>query len=186
MNTTIQKIAASKRILGPFIGSPERKFTPHEVSRITSVSYATCWRRLKELAGVGLLDWERIGNYNAYRLNGKSPFLMEAKKILTIESPHRKAALEFTKSCKRIGKIQKIVLFGSVAKGREKATSDVDIAIIAVRTEGLKEKASALASKISEKHHIFITPVFLKPEEANRGRLSKTLKEGEILYERDQ
>ena len=51
-------------------------------------------------------------------------------------------AIEFVGKLRKIKGILQIILFGSVAKGEDKATSDIDIAIIHnVNYPGLKPRA---------------------------------------------
>ncbi len=90
-----------------------------------------------------------------------------------------KTAVEFMNKVKRVKGILQIILFGSVARGEDKATSDIDIAII----HNLKE-AESLKSEVNK-----IVPEKVQVVYININRLPKEVElvsaltgEGLLLY----
>ncbi len=90
-----------------------------------------------------------------------------------------KTAVEFTNKVKRMSGVLQIILFGSVARGEDKATSDIDIAII----HNLKE-AESLKGEVNK-----IVPEKVQVVYMNVNRLPKEIElvsaltgEGLLLY----
>ncbi len=186
MNTTIQKLLKYPEVIRLFFKYPERTFTVLEIAKETKVPYATAWRYIQKLEQSGVIFIEKIGGYNACKLNKKSPLVNKLKKFLELElSPHKLAVRNFTKEAKKIKGIEKIILFGSVARGEEKLTSDVDIALIGKKNKTLENRVINVTNDILEKTRIKIVPILLNKKEAmERVRLTEELNEGEVLYER--
>lgn len=186
MNTIIQNILKYPAIIRLFFRYPERNFTILEISKKTNTSYATTWRYIQRLEQSGIIFIEKIGAYNVCKLNKNSPLAEKASKYLELElSPHRLAAKEFINEARKIINIEKAILFGSVAKGKEKLTSDVDIALICKKDKNLENRIVNIANKTLERTRIKIVPIMLSRKEAKeKVQLIKELDKGEILYER--
>ena len=93
------------------------------------------------------------------------------------------AANDFVEETKGVEGIEKIILFGSVARGEEKLTSDTDIAIIGKKDKNLENKITDIAGRVLEKTRIKVVPVLLTKKEVT-GKLAEELKAGEVLYEK--
>lgn len=166
---------------------PKREFTVNELSRVSKVSYATTWRFVQKLDKSGLVFTKTVGHSLVCRLNEASPFLKEIKKILQIESsPHRLAVRDFVNKVKRIGRVSKIVLFGSVARKDEKLISDIDVLVIAdKRNKKLENEITLTADRILKKSKMKIIPLVVTDKEAREDRqFEEELEKGEVLYER--
>ncbi|MFQ6052344.1 MAG: nucleotidyltransferase domain-containing protein [Candidatus Hydrothermarchaeota archaeon] len=96
------------------------------------------------------------------------------------------AAKEFSKKVKKMKGVEKIILFGSVAKRKERLTSDVDIAVMVQRkNKDLEREITRITERILEKSRMKIVPIILTSKELeDNEQFSRELKEGEILYER--
>jgi predicted nucleotidyltransferase len=189
MKITVQKIIKYPEIVNLFLNYPDRNFTPLEISRITKTPYTTTWRYVQSLEKAGVIFIERIGEYNVCKLNKSSPLLEELKSFLKLElSPHWLAINEFLKKVKGLRHIQKIILFGSVAKGVEKLTSDIDIAVMVDKKDvKLEDKISDIVSDLAEKSKMVIVPLILSKNELKDNKQFTTeLKKGKILYERSK
>lgn len=184
-HSILAKVSRHKDIIKLLLKYPERSFTVRELSKQSGASYSTTWRLTNDLNASGTITTERIGPSVSVRLNKKSNFIPEIQKILEIEaSPHRLAAKEFTEKAKRFEDIERIILFGSVARGDEKLTSDVDIAVIADSLES-KRKIEKIADKILNTMRIRIIPLIMTWKEAEENQqFAKELEKGETLYER--
>lgn len=188
MNNNIQKLLKYPQVVRLFLKYPNRNFTILEIAKETHIPYATTWRHIQRLDKSGLLSIEKIGEYNVCRLNKKSPLVEKIKAFLELElSPHRLAVEEFIKKAKKIRAIEKIILFGSVARGEEKLTSDVDIALIGRKDKNIDDKIIDITNEVLEKTRIKIVPILLTKKEVKKETpLSQELNKGEVLYERTE
>ena len=88
----------------------------------------TLTRELKRLADVGLLNRERRGNQLVYSANRQSPIFQELAGILRKTSGLADVVAEALEPLS--DRIEVTFIFGSVARGAETASSDVDVLII--------------------------------------------------------
>lgn len=105
-------------------------FTMHEFSKLIKVPYATFYRTIQEMKD--LVRIQIVGKSKSISLNTENPAI---KSYLTISSDEEKK--EFLKKQPIINKIASeldtkdiVLLFGSYAKGNERAYSDMDMLII--------------------------------------------------------
>lgn len=183
----LPKISKHRKVVRLLLKYPNRTFTIRELSRLADTPYATVWRLINDLYSAGVVHLSKIGGSLACKLNTKSPFLAEVEKILEIEpSPHRLAAGKFAERVKNIAGVERIILFGSVARSEERLESDVDIAVI-VGDKGVEGKINRIADEILNASRIKIIPLVLTWREATENaQFRKELEEGEVLYERDK
>lgn len=159
----------------------------NELSKLSRVSYATTWRFVQKLDKAGIILTKTVGHSVACRLNEASPFLKEVRKMLEIEfSPHRLAVKNFVKSVKKIGEVNKIVLFGSVARKSEKLISDIDMVVITdKKNKELENRIVSITDEILKKSKMRIIPLILTAKEAEEDtQFAEELRKGETLYER--
>lgn len=185
VKTTIQKLTKYPAVLRLFLGYPNRNFTPLEISRITKISYATTWRFIHDLEMAGVITIEKIGGYNVCRLNQKSPIIGELRDFVELElSPHRLAVSRFVDRVKKLKHVEKVILFGSVAKGKEKLTSDVDVALLVGEKYRLEKKVVEVADEILGETKMKIIPMVLTQKELKENeQFASELAKGEVLYE---
>ncbi len=187
MNNIIQECITKRKIVELFLKYPKREFTVNELSRISGISYATAWRFVQKLDESGIIFTHAIGHSLVCSLNESAPFLSRIKTALDIESsPHLLSAKDFTKRAKEINGVKKIILFGSVSKGTEKLSSDVDIAVIIDKKGKALERIITLAAdKIMQKSRMRIIPMIMTEKEAYEDRqFAEELGKGVIMYER--
>jgi predicted nucleotidyltransferase len=91
--------------------------------------------------------------------------------------------LSFTNSIKSMVSFDKIILFGSYAKGTADENSDIDVAVLVNNYEGdvleLSSKLWLAASKISD----YIEPVLLDYKDDTVGFISEVMNTGIIVAE---
>lgn len=187
MNNIIQECITRRRIVELLLKYPKREFTVNELCKLSKVPYATTWRFVQKLDKSGIILTKIVGHSLVCKLNEASPFLKEIKKILKVEfSPHKLAVKEFVDKVRKISGVKKIVLFGSVARGREKLISDIDIAVIIDRKDkNLENIVTSVADEILKKSKMKIIPFVLTEKETGEDRqFAEELKNGEMLYER--
>lgn len=78
---------------------------------------------------------------------------------------------------------EKIVLYGSYAKGTNQAESDMDVAVIVAEVEGSFLDKEARLYKIRRNFDINIEPILIESKEDRSGFLEHILSYGKILYE---
>lgn len=89
MNNNIQKLLRHPELIKFFLEHPQRSITPHELSRLTNISYPTVWRYVHDLQDFGFISLERIGRYNICKLNQSSPLVPKLSCIVDLEVPSR-------------------------------------------------------------------------------------------------
>lgn len=187
MNNIIQDCIIRKRIVELLLKYPKREFTISELSRISGTSYATAWRFIQRLDKSGIIFTRTVGHSLVCTLNESAPFLNQVKAVLDIESsPHRLAAKDFVNRVKKISGVKKIILFGSVSKGTEKLSSDVDIAVIIYKKDkALEQRITLVSDTIMQKSRMHIIPMILTEKESYEDRqFAGELEKGVIMYER--
>ena len=107
---------------------------------------------------------------------------MSSKEI----SPHFAAARLFADRMQSLPDVRKVILFGSVAQGREDPESDIDIAILASRrNNALEDHVRAIASEVEERTRMRIAPTFVSSSELRSNKqLAVNIAKGEVLFER--
>lgn len=182
-----EKITKHKEIAKTLLKYPNRTFTIRELAKETETPYTTTWRHIQQLDQTGIITTTKIGPSTTCRLNKKTPYIKELKKIAEIEtSPQKTAAKEYAKKAKTLKEVEKIILFGSTAKKTEKPTSDVDIAVI-VKDKKTEKTLQKIADDILKTARIKTTPIVMTQQEASENKqFKKELEKGETLYERDK
>ena len=133
--TTVSKLATllfpalyRRRVLALLLLHPERRLHVREIARLTGTTPGTLNKELAKLHQAGLLERERIGNQVRYAADRSSPVHAELTGIL------RKTvglADVLTDALAPVAEaISAAFVFGSVARGAETSSSDVDLLII--------------------------------------------------------
>ncbi len=81
--------------------------------------------------------------------------------------------------------VQKIVLFGSYADGRQREHSDIDIAVVVHGVPGDWLRSATTLSRLTDGIDVRIEPVMLDETSDPSGFLEHVLRTGEIIYSRD-
>lgn len=152
-----------RRVLGLLLLHPDETYHVREIARMTDTAAGTLHKELARLAQGGLLSRERIGNQLRYTANRQCPVFEELASILRKTSGLADIVLD---SLAGYGKRIKVALiFGSVARGEERAGSDVDVLIIG--SIGFADAVKALHST-QEKIGRELNPVVMSPDEFRR------------------
>jgi len=117
-----------QQVLGHLYTSPDRSFYVNEIVHRAGMGIGTVQRELEKLSRAGILTVRKIGNQKHYQANRESPIFEElyglVLKTFGVSDVLRKALEQFSE------KITTAFIFGSVARGTDHATSDIDIMII--------------------------------------------------------
>lgn len=150
-----------QRVLALLFGQPDRSFYASELIERTGSGSGAVQRELKRLASSGLVTVKRIGNQKHYQANPDSPVFEElrslVKKTLALAEPIRGALAPLADH------IELALLYGSVVKGMDTATSDIDILIVAegITLEDIYSAMSPVEVDLDRK----VSPTLYTPKE---------------------
>lgn len=117
-----------QNVLGLLYVRPEKSFYTKEILRLTGMGVATIKRELDRMLAAGILSLTKIGNQHHYQANPDCPIYEEllsiVRKTFGIVDVLR-SALEPIKAS-----VAFAFIYGSIAKGTEKAKSDIDLMLI--------------------------------------------------------
>ncbi len=117
-----------RRVLALLLLRPDESFYVREIARLTDVPAGSLHRELRLLAESGLLLREPVGNQVRYRANRDCPVFPELagffRKTIGLADVLREALAPLASD------IDLAFIFGSVAQGKERVTSDVDVFIV--------------------------------------------------------
>jgi len=116
------------RVLALLFGQPDRRYQSSELIRMVEGGTGAVHRQLSRLADAGLITVTRIGNQKHYQANGDSPVFHELHglvvKSVGLVEPLRRALAPLG------NRIRAAFVYGSVAKGSDRAGSDIDLLIL--------------------------------------------------------
>jgi len=117
-----------RRVLALLLLRPEEHFHVREISRLTGVPAGSLHRELKLLADAGLLSRHAAGNQVRYQADRDCPIFNELagifRKTSGLADVIRLALLPLA------DRVTAAFVFGSVAKGEERAVSDIDVCVV--------------------------------------------------------
>lgn len=117
-----------QQVLGLLYGQPQRSFYLKEILRLTEMGVATIKRELERMRDAGILTMTQIGNQHHYQANSQCPIYDEllgiVKKTFGVAGVLRLALEPLAEQ------IELAFVFGSVASGKETASSDIDLMVI--------------------------------------------------------
>lgn len=120
--------ATQRRVLACLFDGQGRSHTVSELIQTTGSGSGAVQREVARLAGSGLLTIEQVGNQKRYRADPDSPIHDElvaiVRKTFGVAGPLRDALEPFA------DRIHAAFVYGSVAKGADTATSDIDLMIV--------------------------------------------------------
>ena len=155
-----------QRVLGLLFGQPERRYQSAELIRLAGSGTGSTHRLLTRLAQVGLVAVESVGNQKYYQANVAAPVFEElaglVRKTIGLVAPIQIALAPLA------AKIDVAFVYGSIAKGSDRAGSDIDLMVIADGIDypslysSLQPAETALARTLS--------PSLMTPEEWRRKR----------------
>ena len=150
-------------VLGLLLLRPEESFYVREVARLTNLPAGSLHRELKVLEKAGLLLREEVGNQVRYRANRGNPIFPELAAIFAKTTGLADLLRDALKPLAR--KIELAFVFGSIAHGTERASSDVDVFVVGTATLGeVVEVLSPLSPRLGRE----INPVAMTREKAAR------------------
>lgn len=117
-----------QRVLGVLFGNPGRSFYANEVIALAGSGTGAVQRELAHLEAAGLVTVTRVGKQKHYQANAAAPVFEELRGLVLKTSglvDTLRAAL-----APLMSQIHAAFVYGSVAKGRDTAKSDIDLMIV--------------------------------------------------------
>jgi predicted nucleotidyltransferase len=118
-----------QRVLGVLFGNPGRSFYANEVIGLARSGTGAVQRELARLEAAGLVTASRIGKQKHYQANEASPVFQELRALVLKTSGLADVLREALAPA--VDRIQAAFVYGSVAKGDDTATSDIDLMVVA-------------------------------------------------------
>jgi len=187
---TVLNSKTKQKIVG-FLLKHEALMSEREIAAVSGVSHMSINRIMRELAGINFVHFVRAGRAHLWRINRSSYafqiisglFNTLAQKTAPLEDLKRtildKLPLPF---------VENLILFGSVATGKERFDSDIDL-FIQVKDESKKQEIAqaveGLALLCLEKYGNPLSPYILTEKEwKERGnlKLAEKIKRGISIY----
>jgi predicted nucleotidyltransferase len=117
-----------QRVLGHLFGEPSRSFTVSELIAATGAGTGAVQREVAKLHKFGLVTLQPVGNQKRYQANPQAPIYDELvgilRKTCALVEPLREVLAPLR------GQIEVAFVYGSVAKGMDRAASDIDLLIL--------------------------------------------------------
>ena len=117
-----------QRVLALLFGQPDRRFQSAEFIRLAKGGTGAVHRQLARLESAGLVTVTRSGNQKYYQARRESPVYSELHslviKTVGLVEPLRRALTP------QAVRIRAAFVYGSVAKGKDRADSDIDLLVI--------------------------------------------------------
>jgi predicted nucleotidyltransferase len=133
-HTTIAEALFSKgqqRVLAVLFGNPGRSFYANEIIGLARAGTGAVQRELARLEAAGLVTVRRVGKQKHYQANPQTPVFAELSAIVLKTAGLAdvlRAALASSSS-----EIRAAFVYGSLAKGEDTASSDIDVMVISDR-----------------------------------------------------
>lgn len=132
-----------QRILGLLFGQPGRRFFANELIQLTGSGSGAVQRELHRLTDSGLVVATKEGGRRYFHANPTAPLFDELRSIMLktvgAAEPIRAALAALTPQ------VRLALIYGSVAKGQETASSDLDLLVVSDSLT-LEQLYAALAS----------------------------------------
>lgn len=120
--------SVEQRLLALLFGQPDRRYQSSEIVRLARTGNGATQRVLARLMNAGLVTVTQIGNQKHYQANRSSPVFPELHglivKTVGLVEPLRAALQPLAP------RMRAAFVYGSIAKGTDRAKSDVDLLVV--------------------------------------------------------
>jgi len=179
------------RLLRLFLRYPTKGFTANEAARLTGLSAMGAWRIAQKFEHYGIISKRRVGKSDDWRLQ-PGHFLVRKLGVLAEEDAMEELRRRIQGALRGVV-IEKIILFGSIARHEERPDSDLDVWVLVktekdrqMATEKLLDLSVTLLSVFSNRLApiIYTERQWKEKQKANLALLDDIKKDGIILFER--
>ena len=164
-----------QRVLSLLFGNPERSFYANELIALAGSGSGAVQRELAQLEAAALVTVKRVGNQKHYQANPTSPVFTELRGLILKTSGLVDVLRVFLAPL--ASQIEAAFVFGSVAKNKDTAKSDIDLLVV---TQHLtyRELFSALEPATSRLGRV------VNPTVYSRNEFEKRVREGNAFVKR--
>lgn len=158
---------SQQKVLGLLFGQADRQFHVNEMLRLTGAGKGALQRELARLETAGLVWVTQLGNQKRYQANPQAP-IYEALRAIVLKTFGLASVLRDALS-PVADRVRAAFVFGSIARGADRADSDVDVLVISdALTYGDVLAALAPAeARLGRK----VNPAIYTPEDWKRRRM---------------
>ncbi len=193
-HNVLSEVAGSRsqaKVIETLLGVPGVNYTGRALALKARVSQSQTNKALKKLLENGMVKTIRAGSAIVWSANLQHILV---KWLMPLSSAERMIpaliAQELDKEIGLKGKVDKIVLFGSVARGQERPNSDIDLLVIvrhAKQKDEIRKKVLDVSFRLLEVLGNPLTPVTYTRQEAKEKKDSALMhnisKEGIVVYD---
>ncbi|MBI3588222.1 nucleotidyltransferase domain-containing protein [Candidatus Micrarchaeota archaeon] len=193
-HNVLSEVAGSRskaRVLETLLNVPGVRYTGRQLALKARVSQSQTNKALEKLNQYGMVRAIRAGSAVVWSANLQHVVI---KWLLPLSSAERQIPAligrELDEEIGLRGKVDRIVLFGSVARAQERPTSDVDILVIVSHHRhkaAVHEKVLDVSSRLLEVLGNPLMPVVYTREEAREKKGSELMrnisKDGIVIYD---
>ncbi|MEA1904564.1 MAG: nucleotidyltransferase domain-containing protein [Candidatus Hadarchaeota archaeon] len=166
------------KILRTLFKYPTKEFNENELARVSKVGQKTVNRAMPKYASYGMVSVRTIGKANVYTLNREHLIVKQLQSLFRVEKEAKSRLKRLLEGAFRADKaLISIMLFGSIAKGEEEPTSDVDVFVLTRDKERAKRKLEELRKKVMERFGNALSEYILTPQEFKKKRGTPIVKE---------
>jgi predicted nucleotidyltransferase len=119
---------ARRAILSLLYGHADESFYLRQIARTTGVGLGPIQRELKQLTDAGIIQRSVRGRQVYYQANSKSPVFTELKSLITKTAGVSDTLRNILTPL--IDRLNIVLIYGSIASGKETRDSDIDLLII--------------------------------------------------------
>lgn len=150
-----------------------------ELAKMIGISHSAVNKALKDFHDANLVTPLRIGNIIAWQLNKDGfAYICIPRGILSPLDPLEHLKQKIKESLEHLGAIKKVVIYGSVAEGKELPNSDIDLFILVEKEEHKKSILSSISDLTNKCILLFgnkISPNIFTAKDAKSKRNEKFL-----------
>lgn len=162
------------RVLRALVGMPQGfAASARDIARRARVAHTTASRVLRGLAAARVVERQRAGRADLYRLNERHVLAPPIRALFGSESRVREELIDVLRSelPRRVGRAEGAYLFGSTRRRATRPTSDVDVAIVGAERSAaeLEQPLAELADRVRERFGTELN-VIVGPGARRRGR----------------
>jgi len=169
--------ATQQRVLGLLFGQPDRSFFATELISLAGAGSGAVQREVRRLEESGLITMKRVGNQKHYQANPLAPVFDELCAI--VDKTIGPAAI-LRGVLEPLGeRVRFATMYGSVAKGLDRAQSDVDVLIVA--DDLTLEQIYAALAPAEKRLGRPVNPTLCTPVEFRKRRGDKNSFLGKVL-----
>ena len=164
------------KLLRAFCKYKGKEFTLRELGRLLRVSHAGVSKAIVDLEKMNVVTLRVIGRSNVYSLNKESYTSRIAMMLFRMEEQALEELVKMLKRAMDHPTIISCVIFGSIVRGSETASSDIDLLVIAERSDQAEDVVVRAQREVTNKFGSSLSPYYISPKEFERRRNSALIK----------